>query len=267
MFRHTLTPATRQTHKTEKKDTETQYQRIESNQDGITEFISKNLFVGKALSILACCQLMSASTIAITEISPAVQQFVYENPWIGWLCLLVSTKITIFLDVFPPLRSKIPYNLGLLAILTLTQSAIMATIATSLDSPAMLIMMTIVCISTGTVAIIALYAIFDMTPFISHMAVAVYVLCCVQFGMLVVCPHFCPYIPVYDRVVGGFMALAYSAYNAGVVQIIADRIDYYGGDVEDYASSVLMLHLDVINFAVNILKMVVGTAARKDQRR
>lgn len=261
-MRHHSSPA-RLAATTDKKNAEIQYER----QD-VAEYVERNLAIGKVMSILTCCQLMASAACAFTEISPAAQQFFYENAWIGWLALLLSTQITIFLDVFPLVRARVPYNIGLVAVLTVTQAVIMAMITSNTDSAAPLIMMTITCVSTGTIAIIALFAIFDMTFYLTHIAVCIYVLCCIQFGMLIVCPHFCPYVPVYDRAVGGLAAFVYCAYNGGVIQMIADQLMFEkSGEVEGYTRSVLILHPDIVNVATNILRMIVGTAARKDMQR
>ncbi|XP_022670495.1 protein lifeguard 1-like [Varroa jacobsoni] len=219
--------------------------------EGFSEHTIRNSFVIKVLSLLTCMLLMTTTVVTVATVSSNTQDFLVDNWWISAIAMVALVAVAITLACSMQLRQSFPVNYALLTTLTMTQALLLAYIVSAYKTPSVLIAVSITCLGTGTVAILAMSSQLDLTRFGLHLIVALLAL----LGAELLLFSFMPSLRVQDRLIGGAAALIFSLYIAVDIQLLLGGRQFLLYP-EDYIGAVITLHLDVVNVFITLYKLI-----------
>ncbi|KAL5009899.1 hypothetical protein ScPMuIL_012204 [Solemya velum] len=217
------------------------------------EFSEKTIrlgFIRKVYGILLCQLLVTMAIMAIFIYVDEVKEYSVANPWMWYVCLVLTIIILIVLSCCPNVRRQFPTNMIFLSIFTLCEAFLLGTVASHYDQDAVLIAVGITAVVAFSLTIFAFQTKWDFTMFGGLLFVLVIVL--LVFGLLCAIIQSRFMILMYAAI----GALIFSAYLVFDTQLMMGGKHKYALSPEEYIFAALNLYLDIINLFMFILTLV-----------
>ncbi|XP_053185707.1 protein lifeguard 1 [Scomber japonicus] len=196
-------------------------------------------FVRKVFSILTLQLLFTFSVVCVFTFSTAVKKAVQENLWVYLSSFIVFAVVAIALSCFKSFSRRHPWNIVGLAVVTLSLSYMVGTVASFHNTTAVVITMGVTIAISFAIIAFSAQTRYDFTIFYGVLLIlAVDV---IMFGFF--CTFYYSYIA--DVAYGCLGALLYSLFLMIDCQLMMGMMSYRL-DPEEYVNAALMIYLDIV---------------------
>ncbi|XP_057713751.1 protein lifeguard 1 [Corythoichthys intestinalis] len=199
----------------------------------------RRAFVRKVFSILTLQLVFTFSVVCVFTFSPVVKRVVQKNIWIYVSSFLIFAIVSIALNCAKSLRRKHPWNLIGLAIVTISLSYVVGTMASYHDTRAVIITM-----ATTLAISLTIIAFSAQTRYEFSCCYGLLLIMVVDLLMFGIFSGFY-YLYITQVVYGCLGALLYSLFLMVDCQLMMGVLSYRL-DPEEYVTAALMIYLDIM---------------------
>lgn len=214
----------------------------------------RRAFVRKVFSVVTLQLLVTFSVVCLFTFSATVKKAVQGNIWIYISSYIIFVVVAICLSFSSSFSRKHPWNLLGLAVVTLTLSYMVGTVASYHNTTAVAIAMGTTMVVCFAIIIFSAQTRVDFTLCNGTLLILSVIL--LMFGFF--CCFF--YSSVLQIVYGSLGALLYSVFLAVDCQLVMGR-QKYSLSPEEYVFASLILYLDIITIFLYLLILLGGSSS------
>ncbi|XP_077581071.1 protein lifeguard 1 [Stigmatopora nigra] len=207
----------------------------------------RRAFVRKVFCILTLQLVFTFSVVSVFTFSAVVKRVVQKNIWIYVSSFLIFAVVSIALNCAKSLRRKHPWNIIGLAIVTLSLSYVVGTMASYHDTRAVIITMATTLAISLTIIAFSAQSRYDFSCCYGLLLIMVVDL--LMFGIF----SGFYYLYITQVVYGCLGALLYSMFLMVDCQLMMGALNYRL-DPEEYVSAALMIYLDVMLIFIYLMR-------------
>ncbi|XP_077472078.1 protein lifeguard 1 [Stigmatopora argus] len=207
----------------------------------------RRAFVRKVFCILTLQLVFTFSVVSIFTFSAVVKKVVQKNIWIYVSSFLIFAVVSIALSCAKSLRRKHPWNIIGLAIVTLSLSYVVGTMASYHDTRAVIITMA----TTLTISL-TIIAFSAQSRYEFSCCYGLLLIMAVDLLMFGIFSGFY-YLYITQVVYGSLGALLFSMFLMVDCQLMMGALNYRV-DPEEYVSAALMIYLDVMLIFIYLMR-------------
>ncbi|XP_028329119.1 protein lifeguard 1-like, partial [Gouania willdenowi] len=196
-------------------------------------------FIRKVFSLLILQLLFTFSVVCVFTFSTVVKEAVQTNLWAYLSSFIIFAVVAIALSFSESFSRRHPWNVVGLAVVTLSLSYMVGTIASFHDTYAVIIMMGVTLVITVSIILFSAQTKWDFT--ICYGVVLILAVDLIMFG--IICIFYNSYIT--DVVYGCLGALFYSLFLLIDCQLMMGVMSFRL-DPEEYVRAALTIYLDII---------------------
>ncbi|XP_036374848.1 protein lifeguard 1 [Megalops cyprinoides] len=214
----------------------------------------RRAFVRKVFSVVTLQLLVTFSVVCVFTFSAAVREAVQKNIWVYLSSYIIFAVVSICLSFSSSFSRAHPWNLLGLAVVTLSLSYMVGTVASYHNTTAVVIAMASTMVISFTIIIFSAQTRVDFT--VCNGVLLVLSVDLLMFGFF--CCFF--YSSVLQIVYGCLGALLYSVFLAVDCQLVMGR-QKYALSPEEYVFAALILYLDIITIFLYLLILLGGSSS------
>lgn len=207
----------------------------------------RRAFIRKVFSIVTLQLLVTFSIVCLFTFSTVVKKAVWSNPWIYASSYIVFLVVALSLSLCRPFSRKHPWNLLALAVITLSMSFMVGTVASFHNTTAVVIAMGSTLAISFALVLFSIQNKVDLTIWYGVLLVLLVDL--IMFGIF--CTFY--FIHIREIVLGCLGALLFAVFLTVDCQMVmgSSRCSL---DPEEYVFAALILYLDVLMIFLYLLR-------------
>ncbi|XP_026169413.1 protein lifeguard 1 [Mastacembelus armatus] len=196
-------------------------------------------FVRKVFCILTLQLVFTFTVVCVFTFSTVVKEAVKEDIWAYVSSFIVFGVVAVTLSLCPSLSRRHPWNIVALAVVTLSLSYVVGTIASYHETNSVIVTMGATLVISLAIIAFSAQTRYDFT--FCHGFLLVLVVDLIMFGFF--CTFYYSYIA--DVCYGCLGALLYSLFLMIDCQLMMGKMSYRL-DPEEYVNAALMIYLDIV---------------------
>lgn len=208
-------------------------------------------FIRKVYSILMCQLLVTLAIVSLLVFEPNCRLYAQTHVEMSFVAIALTFICIIALACCTNVRRKSPINFIMLGIFTFCESFLVGTVASTYDADSVVLAVGVCAVVCFGLTIFAFQTKYDFTACGGFLLVALIVLICMGFLMIVL-PNSKP-LNIFYASLGAFI---FSCYLVLDTQMMVGGQHKYSLSPEEYVFAALNLYLDVINLFLYILQII-----------
>ncbi|XP_048867701.1 protein lifeguard 1 [Brienomyrus brachyistius] len=214
---------------------------------------TRRAFIRKVFCVVTLQLLVTFSIVCVFTFSKTVQDWVRGHIWVYLSSYIVFAVVSVCLALCSSFSRSHPWNMLGLAVVTLSLSYMVGTVASYHNTAAVIIAMGSTLVLSFSIVIFSAQTRVDFT--LCNGAILVLATTLLMFGFFSI--FF--YSSVLQIVYGSLGALLFSMFLAVDCQLVMGR-EKYGLSPEEYIFAALILYLDIINVFLYLLILFGGSS-------
>nr|XP_023688321.1 protein lifeguard 1-like [Paramormyrops kingsleyae]XP_023688322.1 protein lifeguard 1-like [Paramormyrops kingsleyae] len=214
---------------------------------------TRRAFIRKVFCVVTLQLLVTFSIVCVFTFSQTVQGWVRNNLWVYLSSYIVFAVVSVCLALCSSFSRSHPWNMLGLAVITLSLSYMVGTVASYHNTSAVIIAMGSTLVISFSIVIFSAQTRVDFT--LCNGVMLVLAMTLLMFGFFSI--FF--YSSALQIVYGTLGALLYSLFLAVDCQLVMGR-EKYGLSPEEYIFAALILYLDIITIFLYLLILFGGSS-------